>query len=60
MTNTISRKKALVTQARNLYYRAVKEKKQAFYKTKFQMHKSDLKGTWRYSTPYLKNEANLL
>ena len=48
MTNKTSRTKALFTQARNLYYRAVKEKKQAFYKNKFQMHKCDIKGTWRY------------
>ena len=48
MTNKTSRTKALFTQARNLYYRAVKEKKQAFYITKFQMHKGDIKGTWQY------------
>ena len=48
MTNKTSKTKALFTRARNLYYRAVKEKKQAFYKTKFQMHKCDIKGTWRY------------
>ena len=48
MTNKTSRTKALFIQARNLYYKAVKEKKQAFYKTKFQMHKRDIKGTWWY------------
>ena len=33
MTNKTSRTKALFTQAKNLYHRAVKGKKQAFYKT---------------------------
>ena len=48
MTNKTSRTKALFTQTRNLFAAQLKKKKQAFYKTKFQMHKYDIKGTWRY------------
>ena len=60
MTNKISSTKALFTQARNLYYRAVKVKKKAFYKTKFKMHKCDIKGTWRYinSLPGKRSKSN--
>ena len=61
MTNKTSRTKALFTKARNLYYRVIKEKKkQAFYKTKFQMHRCDIKGTWRYINSLLgkRNRSN--
>ena len=47
MINKTSRSKALFAQARNLYYRAVTEKEQAFYNAKFQNCKCDMKGTWR-------------
>ena len=49
MINKTSRSKAVsvFAQARNLYYRSVKEKIQAFYKAKFQNFTCDIKGTWR-------------
>ena len=39
--------KEAFTKARNFYFRAIKLKKQEYFKTKFASHKSDIRSTWR-------------
>ena len=62
MINKTFRSKALFARARNLYYRTVKEKKQAFYKAKFQNYKCDItvKVRGASSTSFLENDTILL
>ena len=60
MTNKTFRTKALFTQARNLYYRAVKEKNRLFTKPSFKCTGVILKVLGDTSTLYLENEANLM
>ena len=60
-TNKTSRTKALFTQARNLYYGAVKEKKNRLStKPSFKCTSVILKVLGDTSTLYLKNKANVM
>ena len=47
MKTKTNHSKTLFTQARNYYYRIIKEKKQTYYKSKFNIFKGDIKNTWR-------------
>ena len=61
MINKTSRSKALFAQARNLCYRAVKEKKNMlFIKPSFKFISVILKVRGASSTLYLENDTNLM
>ena len=55
-----SRSKALFAQARNLFYRAMKEKNRLSKEPSFKIISVILKVRGASSTPYLENDASLM